>query len=113
MTTSSFRLAGNHPRAVSIARRTPRWFKGRVYLPLAPCWPLVRCKDQEKFTRLYHEKVLSRLDPRVVVEALGPRAVLLCYEAPGAFCHRRIVARWLWRETGLFIREYRLRGGAQ
>lgn len=36
---------------------------------------------------------------RLTVRARGRNLVLLCYEKPGAFCHRHILAAWL-RENG-------------
>lgn len=110
MTTSSFAIAGRHERAVAISRSVPGWYRGRRYLPLAPCWPLVRCKDQARFEHLYEEKVLSKLDPHQVAASVGARAILLCYEAPGQFCHRQLVARWL-RRAGFHVREWK--GGAR
>jgi hypothetical protein len=38
---------------------------------------------------------LAGLDPQAVYDLLGENAVLLCWEAPGEGCHRRIVAEWL------------------
>ncbi|MFO1419426.1 MAG: hypothetical protein U1F59_00400 [Candidatus Competibacteraceae bacterium] len=58
--------------------------------------------------------ILSRLDPRQVVDDLhrlaDPRApVLLCWERPPfsetVWCHRRLVAAWLERELGLVVLE--------
>ena len=108
MTTSSFAVAGRHERAVAVSRSVPSWYRGRRYPSLAPCWPLVRVKDVAKFTRLYHEKVLARLDPHKVVEELGVDAVLLCYEPYPVFCHRQLVGRWL-RRAGIYCREWRTR----
>ena len=43
----------------------------------------------------YNETVLSKLDPSKVASDLGEDAVLLCYEKPGDFCHRHLIADWL------------------
>ncbi|EDP8947924.1 hypothetical protein IDN71_003483 [Salmonella enterica] len=32
--------------------------------------------------------------------------VLLCWEKPGEFCHRQLVARWFRRELGIAVEEY-------
>ena len=36
--------------------------------------------------------MLPALDPRQLYEELGDGAVLLCYESPNVWCHRRAVA---------------------
>ena len=43
----------------------------------------------------YRHDVLGHLDPAKVAADLGPDAVLLCWEAAGEDCHRRLVAEWL------------------
>lgn len=109
MTTSNFATAGKHRRAVAISRGVPVWFRGRRYEALAPTWAMIRMKDEREFTRIYTERVLARLDPHRVVEELGHRAILLCWEPAGQPCHRRVAAEWLQRATGLRILEYRPR----
>jgi len=58
----------------------------------------------EEYVPLY-EEILSKLDPEDVWKELGSDAVLLCYEAPGKFCHRRLAAEWLERELDVEIPE--------
>lgn len=72
----------------------------RLYRLLCPGWKLVhQFKDgmitQDEYAYLYHEEILSQLDPSKVYADLGDDAILLCWEKPGVFCHRRIVAKWL------------------
>ena len=74
-------------------------------MKLAPSWNLIKEKDEEIYTRRYYDEVLSKLDPRQVYEELGPNAILLCWEAPGEFCHRRLVAQWLSENLGIDIPE--------
>jgi hypothetical protein len=33
---------------------------------------------------------------------------MLCWEAPGEFCHRRLVAEWLEGELGIQVPEWKL-----
>ncbi len=86
---------------------TPNW-----YIQLAPprkeiLEPWYSSKLTYKgFTELYYEHVLSKLDPHIVVEELGPDPILICYEKVGEFCHRHIVADWL-RAAGYKVEEYR------
>ena len=56
--------------------------------------------DNFKYVELYNKEVLSKLDAIDVCIDLynisnGNAVVLLCYEKPGDFCHRHIVADWL------------------
>ena len=105
MQTSNYARNSNNPNAVAISRGIPKWYEGRRYLPLAPPWDLLKVKDAQLYYQLYHEQVLSRLDPHQVYADLGPEAILLCWESPGKFCHRRIVAEWLETALGIKIEE--------
>jgi len=91
--------------AVAISQGIPEWYKGRVYKDLAPSWNLVKIKDAEEYTRRYKEEVLNRLDPKKVYKDLGDDAILLCWEKPGEFCHRRLVAEWLEETLGIKVPE--------
>lgn len=112
MRTSYFanRRAAADPNAVAISRGVPRRFAGRVYDPLRPPWELVqRAKSgaltAEEYERRYRAEILDRLDPATVRRELGDDAVLLCWERPGAACHRRIVAHWLEERLGIRVAE--------
>jgi hypothetical protein len=91
--------------AVAISRGIPKWYKGRAYKVLAPSWELIRIKGTEEYTRRYRNEVLNRLDPKKVYKDLGDDAILLCWEKPGEFCHRRLVAKWLEEALGIKIPE--------
>ena len=109
MKTSYFvRYKGEN--GVSIAQGTPKWFKGKLYLPLCPPWDLIKKVkedgDIEYYTQEYYKRVLSKLDPVKVYNDLGEDAVLLCWEKSGEFCHRYIVAVWLEKHLGVKIEEY-------
>ena len=109
MKTSNFARSSKDPNAVSISQGVPRWYKGRQYMPLAPSWDLVTLikttGDETLYRQLYHEQVLSRLDPRQVYDDLGPNAIMLCWESPGKFCHRRLAAEWMEEAIGIEIEE--------
>lgn len=93
MYTSNFaRLRYVNPplRPVSIARGTPRWFRGPCYEALAPEWEWLRF-SREEYDRAFRRR-LNQLDPRRVYEDLGEQAVLLCWCKHNAGCHRRLVA---------------------
>lgn len=82
-----------------------RFFKGRRYKPLAPPRELIKIEDETLFRKLYHEQVLSKLDPATVYRELGENAILLCWESPGKFCHRRVVAEWLEKALAIKVDE--------
>lgn len=93
-------------KGVSIARFTPKWFKGYTYIDLAPSIGLLEwwkhskqtAQDIETYKIWYNTRVLCMLNPHKVASELDGK-VLLCYEGPLAFCHRHLVAEWL-RDNG-------------
>ena len=98
--TSYYQKARSLPNAVGISQGVPKWYTGALYKKLAPPWEIVKIENEATFRRLYHEMVLSRLNPVHVADELEGK-VLLCWELPGQFCHRRLVAEWL--EKNLLI----------
>ena len=68
------------------------WYKG---LPVG-----VRSTPEyiEKYTNLYIEQTLSKLDVHELAKRLNNK-VLLCYEKSSDFCHRHIIAKW-FRDNG-------------
>ena len=112
MKTSYFtnRTAAGDPQAVSIARWPPRWWGTRQrYIALAPSADLLKRSKSGlpwlKYVTEYRRDVLSKLDPAQVHTDLGPDAILLCWEALSAECHRRLVAEWLQAALGITISE--------
>ena len=98
--TSYYQKSGSLPNAVGISQGVPKWYIGALYKKLAPPWEIVKIENEATFRRLYHEMVLSKLNPVHVADDLEGK-VLLCWELPGQFCHRRLVAEWL--EKNLLI----------
>jgi hypothetical protein len=102
------------PNAVSIARSS-RWFNGRRYPQMAPSRDLLTkylagVINETKYAIEYHRDVLGKLDPSQVAYELGSDAVLLCWEPPGRFCHRRLVAAWLEEALGIEVPEFAKEG---
>jgi len=62
--------------------------------------------DEASYREAY-QKILDGLDPQEVFEDLREDAILLCWEAPGKFCHRRLVAEWLEKSLGVKVPELR------
>jgi len=110
MQTSSFskmmrRQKEMGERLVSIALFAPWAYQGRRYPALAPRREML--KMDEAAYRVAYQKILDNLDPQKVSEDLGEDAILLCYEPPGKFCHRRLVAEWLEAHLGVTVPELR------
>ncbi len=112
MKTSYFahKEAISNPDSVAICRGVPSWFKGRIYSPLAPSWELLQQGKRSKIpphvcALEYYKEVLSLLNPSQVYKDLGENAILLCWEKPGDFCHRRIVAVWLEKKLNVRVHE--------
>jgi len=104
--TSNFKIAGHLPQAVAISLGVPRGWQGARCTALAPPRPLIKIMDPETFIPLYRAQVLDRLDPYQIIRDLGgDDFVMLCWEAPGVFCHRRVVAAWLRKHTGILVEE--------
>lgn len=88
--------AGIHP--IGIARFEPKWYRGPNYKRLAPTGDMIRMSEEDYKPRF--DIILSRLEVQSVVKDLeeiggGKDVALLCYERPGEFCHRQMVANWL------------------
>ena len=93
------------PNLVSIALWSPRGWGGRRYKALAPRRKMMTM-DEASYREAY-QKILDGLDPQEVFEDLREDAILLCWEAPGKFCHRRLVAEWLEKSLGVKVPELR------
>ena len=105
MQTSNFRISGKNPKAVAISRGIPPWYTGKRCIDLAPSWELLKVKDPEEYERRYKDEVLSKLHPLHVLAALEEDSILLCWEKPGEFCHRRLVAEWLEKQFHIEVPE--------
>ncbi len=104
--TSNFKIAGLFPQSVAISRGVPRGWQGARCPVLAPPRPLIKIMDPATFIPLYRAQVLDRLDPHKIIRDLGgDNFILLCWEDPGVFCHRRVVAVWLEKAVGIKIEE--------
>ncbi|WP_156955874.1 DUF488 family protein [Solidesulfovibrio alcoholivorans] len=114
ITTSYFAREKDIANPVCIAQVKPSWSKSREYKKLAPPWALVdRYKrglvTPQQYTQEFTFVVLSLLNPvevmNEIVSLFGEDATLLCYEKSGDFCHRRIVAAWIEKGTGVVVPE--------
>ena len=95
---------------VAISLGVPKWLN----FPIPNCRvlnpkPYMLHMEQGQYTAAYN-RILDSLSPQYIVEFLegvseGRDVVLLCYEKPGDFCHRQLVAEWLNR-NGISVEEY-------
>ena len=88
---------------IGISLYMPNWWTAATYQPIAPTKTILAMKDPEQYSSAFME-YLNRLDPTDVVKALGGIAgphpwAICCYEMPGAFCHRHLVAKWLMENS--------------
>ncbi len=114
MKTSYFARVDSIDNPLSISGKSPDWYLGPEFKTLAPKWSFFN--DYKKgnigeaeYTEQYKELVLAELDAKQIYDSIitqfGDGVVLLCYEKPGDFCHRRIVARWFEDELGVIVPE--------
>ena len=103
---------------IAICGKSPEWYKGIQYKKLAPKWSFFsvwkQTHDNEYYIEHFNEEVLNTLNVETVIKELYSLAnknrdediVLICYEKPGDFCHRHLVADWL-TSHGYPVEEYR------
>lgn len=109
--TSYFAMLRNLPENVipiSICGKAPEWYKGIQYKKLAPKYDFfMQYKedgDESHYVKCYDERVTGILNADQVVKEIysllsepdkEKDVALICYEKPGDFCHRHLVAKWL------------------
>lgn len=105
--TSYYAMLNKIPKniiPVSIAGKAPDFYKGLEYKKLAPKYPFFKVwketGDNDYYIRHFQEEVLDKTDVMTVLADLlrmtnSYEICLLCYEKPGDFCHRHLVADWL------------------
>lgn len=123
MKTSYFGLTpANTPGAIAISLYPPKRSKYLHYPVLAPSNEILRAYKSPSALAIYGQIGLERsytfkyfdqlfeLDPREVWNKLhelvgGVEPILLCYEKPGQFCHRHLVAKWFKHALGEVVSE--------
>jgi hypothetical protein len=90
---------------VSIALFPPKGWKFDEFRPLAPTPEILNAYRKDHDEAKYRESYIKMLMQRQIRSScfvnnwLKSRYIgdvaLICYERPGAFCHRHIVAEWL------------------
>lgn len=111
MKTSNFKTYKGS-MGVAICIYPPLDWQGEQFPSLAPDRQTFFAKkaneiDEKEYEKQYRERVLSKLNPDKIYDMFSNK-VLLCWEPPGEFCHRRIVADWLMEELGIEVPEWKL-----
>lgn len=100
---------------VSIAQFAPQGWDGLCAPAFAPSASLLKSYKQggcsESTYSIHYCEMLDSINVRNVFVFLsryakGRDIVLLCYEKAGSFCHRRLLASWVWHHYGYYIKEF-------
>lgn len=106
-------LAKEDIKIVSVARWQPRFMSVPVVMyDVAPTPWMVKQATREQYVDAYRQ-ILSELDAQEFISRLenmsgGADVALCCYEKPGDFCHRHMLAQYLTERTGIQIMEFAL-----
>ncbi len=104
-------LAKEGIRIVSVACWQPRFLPVPVVMAdVAPTPWMVKKASHQQYLDAYRQ-ILSKLDAYDFIERLeraygGADVALCCYEKPGDFCHRHLLAEYLTAKTGIEIKEF-------
>ena len=114
MKTSYFANLRHLKSYLSISQYPPKWYDGPQLKMLAPPPALLKAAhnglSHAEYEKQYKRDVLDHLDAQEVYDAItdeyGDDVALLCFEKPGDFCHRRLVAQWLETELKVAVPEW-------
>lgn len=104
----TLKRCGIHP--ISIARWSPRNWDGDRLIWLAPTPYMVKEASREEYIRMY-KSICQSVNIELLIRQLsdigdGKDVALLCYERPGQFCHRHMLAEYL-TEHGIPVKEFK------
>jgi hypothetical protein len=125
MKTSSFEISWDNPHAIRISRGGYRKKGKGGQTTYEDLWPPQELLDrwnaakkagasndlEPEYTRIYNAQLAELSAQKVyndLIALAGPDAVLLCFEDPGKFCHRRLVAKWLEDNLEIEVPELRI-----
>lgn len=113
--TSNYARNANNPNAIGISFIVPSWYEGKTLAKLAPTSEMIskitggspKRITIEAYTEAYIDLLNERgITPDSLMDELPDGAILLCYESPGDFCHRRVLAEWFEDHTNIKIEEW-------
>lgn len=113
--TSNYARNSNNPKAIGISLMVPPWYNGERMEILAPTREMI---EKHKYNKaIYNDNDYSvdyidllkerNLTPELVLDMIPDGSILLCYEKPYDFCHRRVLAEWIEYHTGNPILEWK------
>lgn len=111
--TSNYARKGADPLSIGISATVPKWYNGKRLDCLAPTWQLVEDiiegrLNQDQYDTAYLALLRKRgLTGQKVLDMLPEQCFLLCYESPTGHCHRKLLADWVYIETGFKILEWK------
>lgn len=97
---------------MAVSLSVPTGFKGPRLPELTPTQNILLMKNAPgNYRKYYRMFILDRLNAQEIVEKIqrigqGRDVALCCYEKPGRFCHRQLIAEWLNKKTGVNIVEF-------
>jgi hypothetical protein len=107
------RLVAEGIQPIGVSRGVPKGFAYPGILRIAPTYAMIsKTFPTERYMPMY-KQILAKVDPRSILEQLdqlggGADVAMLCWEKPGDFCHRHMIADWLEAELGIEIIEWRV-----
>jgi len=96
---------------INISLYPPKWFRGNSIMYLAPRpFMLGKNVSEEYYTKIFNEQIMPAVNLQTLAKDIeargqGKDVALLCYEKPGDFCHRHLVADWL-NKKGIPVEEF-------
>ena len=100
---------------IAICGGIPEGYHGRWYKKVAPSWSIYSeykdSGDSDRYTKRFLSEILAKRNPQQVYQDLYNLAdetsnfAMICYEKPGDFCHRHLVAEWLTK-AGISCQEW-------
>jgi hypothetical protein len=83
-----------------------------VYMRRLAPWGLREIVDNDEFAERYRARLeglgivaVAKRFAEISAEHSDRGLLLLCFEAPGSFCHRRVLAEWWEEQTGEHVPE--------
>ena len=110
--TSNYARSGRNSHAVSISASAPDYYAGEHISSLVPTWHMIReyksgRMSKEEYSQLYIALMKARNGTaEEIYNSIPHKTIMLCYEKPGDFCHRRVLADWIEDEIDVKIPEW-------
>ena len=98
-------------KPIGISKGVPKYFFDFVIQELAPRWDMLQMTEHDyrkEYAKILADQNAFKIIKKIQDISYGKDAALLCYEKPGEFCHRQLVAAWLQKETGFEIIEFKV-----